>query len=156
IVIFIFQMMKMKSVKNTLLLALMSLVFVACSKGGDSPAPPTPNPPVVTEPSLTASNAVIVDIDPGTSNIYAVLGTTQKMEVRLTAIPASGVTIDTKMIKVADNTTAFSNSISSTSLINPVNVTGLVPGVLYNLSVVVTSKTTASNTKTIEFKMAAK
>ncbi|MBP6000308.1 MAG: hypothetical protein KA534_07640 [Sediminibacterium sp.] len=146
----------MKSVKNTLLLALMSLVFVACSKGGDSPAPPTPNPPVVTEPSLTASNAVIVDIDPGTSNIYAVLGTTQKMEVRLTAIPASGVTIDTKMIKVADNTTAFSNSISSTSLINPVNVTGLVPGVLYNLSVVVTSKTTASNTKTIEFKMAAK
>lgn len=149
-------MMKMKSVKNTLLLALMSLVFVACSKGGDSPAPPTPNPPVVTEPSLTASNAVIVDIDPGTSNIYAVLGTTQKMEVRLTAIPASGVTIDTKMIKVADNTTAFSNSISSTSLINPVNVTGLVPGVLYNLSVVVTSKTTASNTKTIEFKMAAK
>ncbi len=134
----------------------MSLVFVACSKGGDSPAPPTPNPPVVTEPSLTASNAVIVDIDPGTSNIYAVLGTTQKMEVRLTAIPASGVTIDTKMIKVADNTTAFSNSISSTSLINPVNVTGLVPGVLYNLSVVVTSKTTASNTKTIEFKMAAK
>lgn len=134
----------------------MSFVFVACSKGGDSPAPPTPNPPVVTEPSLTASNAVIVDIDPGTSNIYAVLGTTQKMEVRLTAIPASGVTIDTKMIKVADNTTAFSNSISSTSLINPVNVTGLVPGVLYNLSVVVTSKTTASNTKTIEFKMAAK
>jgi hypothetical protein len=156
IVIFIFQMMKMKSVKNILILALMSFVFVACSKGGDSPAPPTPNPPVVTEPSLTASNAVIVDIDPGTSNIYAVLGTTQKMEVRLTAIPASGVTIDTKMIKVADNTTAFSNSISSTSLINPVNVTGLVPGVLYNLSVVVTSKTTASNTKTIEFKMAAK
>lgn len=149
-------MMKMKSVKNILILALMSFVFVACSKGGDSPAPPTPNPPVVTEPSLTASNAVIVDIDPGTSNIYAVLGTTQKMEVRLTAIPASGVTIDTKMIKVADNTTAFSNSISSTSLINPVNVTGLVPGVLYNLSVVVTSKTTASNTKTIEFKMAAK
>jgi hypothetical protein len=37
-----------------------------------------------------------------------------------------------------------------------VTVTGLLPGILYNLSVVVTSKTTASNTKTIEFKMAAK
>jgi hypothetical protein len=156
IVIFIFQMMKMKSVKNTLLLALMSFVFVACSKGGDSPAPPTPNPPVVTEPSLTATDGVIVDINPGTSNIYAVIGTAQKMEVKLAAIPASGVTIDTKMIKVADNTTVFTNSISSTSLINPVTVTGLVPGVLYNVSVVVTSKTTASNTKTIEFKMAAK
>lgn len=149
-------MMKMKSVKNTLLLALMSFVFVACSKGGDSPAPPTPNPPVVTEPSLTATDGVIVDINPGTSNIYAVIGTAQKMEVKLAAIPASGVTIDTKMIKVADNTTVFTNSISSTSLINPVTVTGLVPGVLYNVSVVVTSKTTASNTKTIEFKMAAK
>lgn len=146
----------MKSVKNTLLLALMSFVFVACSKGGDSPAPPTPNPPVVTEPSLTATDGVIVDINPGTSNIYAVIGTAQKMEVKLAAIPASGVTIDTKMIKVADNTTVFTNSISSTSLINPVTVTGLVPGVLYNVSVVVTSKTTASNTKTIEFKMAAK
>lgn len=146
----------MTKTKNILLLALMSLVFVACSKGGDAPTPPTPNPPVVTEPSLTASNAVIVDIDPGATNIYAVLGTTQKIEVRLAAMPSSGVTIETKMIKVADNTTAFSNSISSTSLINPVNVTSLVPGVLYNLSVVVTSKTTSSNTKTIEFKMAAK
>lgn len=150
-------MMKMKSVKNTLLLALMSFVFVACSKGGDTPTPPTPPPPVViTEPSLTATDGVIVDINPGTSNIYAVIGTAQKMEVKLAAIPASGVTIDTKMIKVADNTTVFTNSISSTSLINPVTVTGLVPGVLYNVSVVVTSKTTASNTKTIEFKMAAK
>lgn len=147
----------MKSVKNTLLLALMSFVFVACSKGGDTPTPPTPPPPVViTEPSLTATDGVIVDINPGTSNIYAVIGTAQKMEVKLAAIPASGVTIDTKMIKVADNTTVFTNSISSTSLINPVTVTGLVPGVLYNVSVVVTSKTTASNTKTIEFKMAAK
>jgi hypothetical protein len=110
----------------------------------------------VTEPSLTATDGVIVDINPGTSNIYAVIGTAQKMEVKLAAIPASGVTIDTEMIKVADNTTVFTNSISSTSLINPVTVTGLVPGVLYNVSVVVTSKTTASNTKTIEFKMAAK
>lgn len=144
-------------IRNILLL-LLSINFIACSKGGDAPAPPTPNPPpvVITEPSLTATDGVIVDINPGTSNIYAVIGTAQKMEVKLAAIPASGVTIDTKMIKVADNTTVFTNSISSTSLINPVTVTGLVPGVLYNVSVVVTSKTTASNTKTIEFKMAAK
>jgi hypothetical protein len=78
------------------------------------------------------------------------------MEVRLAAIPASGVTIETKLIKVSDNTTVFTNSISSTSLINPVTLTGLVPGILYNVSVVVTSKTTASNTKTVEFKIAAK
>ena len=77
-------------------------------------------------------------------------------EKDLAALPASGVTIKTDMVKVLDNTTAFTNTISSTSLNNPVIVTGLIPGVLYNLSVVVTSKTTASNTKTVEFKMAAK
>jgi len=138
------------------LIFVVSIAFVGCSKGGDSPAP-TPKPPVVVvEPSLTVANGVIVDIDPGATNIYAVVGTSQKMEVRLIAIPASGVTIDTKLTKILDNTTVFTNSISSTSLTNPVTVTGLLPGILYNLSVVVTSKTTASNTKTIEFKMAAK
>ncbi len=138
-----------------ILILVLSIGFFGCSKGGDSPAP-TPKPIVVVEPSLTAANGVTVDIDPGTNNIYAVVGTSQKMEVRIAALPASGVTIETKLIKVLDNTTAFTNSISSTSLNNPVTVTGLVPGVLYNLSVVVTSKTTASNTKTVEFKMAAK
>jgi hypothetical protein len=138
-----------------LLILVLSIGFFACSKGGDSPAP-TPKPPVVVEPSLTAANAVIVDIDPGANNIYAVVGTSQKIEVRIAALPSSGVTIKTDLVKILDNSTAFTNSISSTSLNNPMTVTGLVPGVLYNLSVVVTSKNTASNTKTIEFKMAAK
>jgi hypothetical protein len=138
-----------------ILILVLSIGFFACSKGGDSPAP-TPKPPVVVEPSLTAANAVIVDIDPGANNIYAVVGTSQKIEVRIAALPSSGVTIKTDLVKILDNSTAFTNSISSTSLNNPVTVTGLVPGVLYNLSVVVTSKNTASNTKTIEFKMAAK
>jgi hypothetical protein len=138
------------------LLFVLCVGLFACSKGGESPAP-TPKPPVVVvEPSLTAANGVIIDIDPGATNIYAVVGTSQKMEVRLAAIPASGVTIETKLIKVADNTTAFTNSISSTSLNNVVTITGLTTGILYNVSVVVTSKTTASNTKTIEFKLAAK
>jgi hypothetical protein len=141
-----------------ILILVLSIGFFGCSKGGDSPAPtPTPTPPVVVvEPSLTATNGVVIDIDPGATNIYAVLGTSQRIEVKLAAIPASGVTIDTKLIKVLDNTTAFTNSISSTSLTNPLTVTNLIPGVLYNLSVVVTSKSTASNTKTVEFKMAAK
>jgi len=145
--------------KYNFLILVLSIGFFACSKGGDSAAPtPTPTPPpvVVVEPSLTATNGVVIDIDPGATNIYAVLGTSQRIEVKLAAIPASGVTIDTKLIKISDNTTAFTNSISSTALANPLTVTGLIPGVLYNLSVVVTSKTTASNTKTVEFKMAAK
>ncbi len=142
--------------KYNFLILVLSIGFFACSKGGDPPAP-TPKPPVVVvEPSLAAAGAVVIDIDPGTTNIYAVTGTSQKIEVKLVAIPVSGVTIETKLIKVLDNTTAFTNSISSTSLNNPVTITGFVTGILYNVSVVVTSKTTASNTKTIEFKIASK
>jgi hypothetical protein len=139
----------------SILILVLSVGFFGCSKGGETPAPKPP-PVVVVEPSLTAANGVVIDIDPGATFIYAVVGTSQKMEVRLAAIPASGVTIETKLIKVSDNTTVFTNSISSTSLINPVTLTGLVPGILYNVSVVVTSKTTASNTKTVELKIAAK
>ena len=146
----------MKQILNYFLFLALSTTVIACSKGGDTPTP-TPTPPVViVEPSLTATNGVVVDIDPGATNIYAVVGSSQRIDIKLLALPASGVTIDVKMIKSLDNTTAFSNNFSSTSLSNAVTVTGLVPGVLYNLTVVVTSKTTASNTKTIEFKMAAK
>lgn len=139
-----------------ILILVISVGFLGCSKGGDSPAPTPPPPVVVVEPSLTATNGVVIDIDPGATNIYAVVGTSQRIEVKLAATPASGVTIETKLIKISDNSNAFTNSISSTSLTNPITVTGVLPGILYNLSVVVTSKTTATNTKTVEFKMASK
>ena len=139
--------------KYSILFLVLSIGLFGCpSKGGD----PTPVPPTVVEPSLSATNGVVVDIDPGATNVYAVIGTSQKIEVKLASIPKSGVNIDTKLVKLVDNTTTFTNSISSTSLINPVTVTGLISGVLYNLSVVVTSKSTPSNTKTIEFKIASK
>lgn len=139
-----------------ILILVISVGFLGCSKGEDSPAPTPPPPVVVVEPSLTATNGVVIDIDPGATNIYAVVGTSQRIEVKLAATPASGVTIETKLIKISDNSNAFTNSISSTSLTNPITVTGILPGILYNLSVVVTSKTTATNTKTVEFKMASK
>jgi hypothetical protein len=142
--------------KYNFLILVLSIGFFACSKGGDTPVTPKPPPVVVVEPSLTATNGVVIDIDPGATNIYAVTGTSQKIEVKLAAIPVSGVTIETKLIRVSDNTTVFTNSISSTSLNNPVIITGFATNILYNVSVVVTSKTTPSNTKTIEFKIAAK
>ena len=145
------------SIKYCILILVLSIGLFGCpSKGVDSPAPTPPPVIVVVEPSLTAANGVVIDIDPGANNIYTVIGTSQRLEVKLAAIPASGVTIDTKLIKISDNSTAFTNSISSTSLSNPITVTGILPGALYNLMVVVTSKSTSSNTKTIEFKMASK
>ena len=140
---------------NTLTLALC-IGFLACSKGGDSSAPPTNPPVVVVEPNLAAANAVTVDIDPGPTTIYGVVGTSQKIEVKLVAIPENGVTIDTYLINPIKTDTVFKKESSSKILINPVTVTGLVPLVLYNLRVVVKSQTTPSNFKTIEFKMSAK
>jgi hypothetical protein len=142
--------------KYCILFLVFSIGLLGCPSKGSDPVP-NPKPPVVeVEPSLTATNGVIIDLDPGATNTYSVVGASQKIEVKLAAIPKSGVTIDTKMIKILDNTITFTNSISSTSLSTPVTITGIVPGVLYTVSVVVTSKSTASNTKTIEFKIAAK
>jgi hypothetical protein len=133
---------------------VLSIGFFACSKGGDSPA--TPSKPTV-EPDLAAANAVKVDIDPGPTNIYIVSGASQKIEIKLVAIPESGVTIDTKLINPLKNDTVFKNNFSSKSLTPPpVIVTGLLPYVLYNLMVVVKSQTTATNFKIIQFQMATK
>lgn len=158
--IFNIQNQEMKQFKTLLFITIVSISLIACSKGGDAPTPtpPTPNPPpVATEPNLTLANAVVVDIDPGATNIFAVVGTAQKIEVRMLAVPTSGVSIVTKLIRLADNTEVFKNEIAqTTTLANSVNITGLVPGVLYNTEVVVTSKTTSSNFRKIEFKMAAK
>jgi hypothetical protein len=138
----------------------LTIFFIGCSKGGDSPAPPKP-PVDVVEPSLAATNGVIVDIDPGPTNIYGAIGASQKIEVKFAAMPANGVTIDTKLINSNNNDTTFSNSIGtpvgSTTLIYPVTITGMLPNVIYNLRVLVKSKTNPnSNNKTIEFKMATK
>lgn len=138
----------------------LAITFISCSKGGDAPSEPTPPTPtvVVKEPDLTAASAVTVDIDPGPNVVYAVIGTAQKIDVKLAAVPSAGVTIEAKLVKVANDSVAFVTNppITSSNLTNTVNITGLVPGVLYNLTVLVTSKNTATNLKKIEFKMAAK
>ena len=97
--------------KYKILIFVLSIGFFGCSKGGETPAP-TPKPPVVVvEPSLTATNGVTIDIDPGATNIYAVVGTSQKIEVKIAALPASGVNIETKLIKIVDNSTVFTISL---------------------------------------------
>jgi hypothetical protein len=95
------------SMKYCILILVLSIGLFGCSKGGETPAPKPEPPVVVVEPSLTAANGVVIDIDPGANNIYAVIGTSQRLEVKLAAIPASGVTIDTKLIKISDNYTTF-------------------------------------------------
>jgi hypothetical protein len=119
---------------------------------------PTPTPtPTVGEPTINFN--VKVDGSSISNNISAVLGGSANMNVELTnGIPTAGVTIDTIMKKVADGSTIFTNSLSSNNLNNSITITGFLTGVLYETSVVVTSKTLnmSSNTQRKTFKIARK
>lgn len=128
--------------------------LVSCSKGGGStPTPNPPTPPVTPEATIAFS----IDIDKGSSDIYAVLGTSQPMVVNVSStLPKDGITITTTVRKDLDNTEVYSGSISSTSASNTITISNMVPGVLCTTTVVVTSKTTPSNTLTRSFKIASK
>jgi len=143
----------MKSFK--ILLVIVPFVLGACSKGGDTSSPtPTPQPtPTPTEASI----AFTVNVDPGASNILGVVGTSQAMVVKISSVlPSAGVTISVTVIKDADNSTVYTTSNASVSSDNNFTITGLTPGVLCTANVVVTSKSTITNTKAVSFKLAAK
>jgi hypothetical protein len=148
IIIFILIMKAFK-----LLLAIIPFALVSCSKGGDT-STPTPTPtPTQTEAAVAFS----VNVDPGSGNILGVVGTSQAITVKVSsALPSAGVTVGVTVTKDADNSTVFSTSNSSVSTDNNVTITGLAPGVLCTANVVVTSKSTLTNTKGLTFKLAAK
>lgn len=143
----------MKTIK--LLLVALPFILSSCSKGGGTPAPnpPTPPTPTPTEANITFT----VDKDPGAGSILGVVGTSQPIVVKVTsALPAAGVTINVQVTKDSDNSSVFSNSNSSVAADNNVNISGLTPGVLCTATIVVTSKSTITNTKSASFKLAAK
>ncbi len=133
----------------------ITFLFFACSKGGDTTSStPTPTP---TPPAAEAAVAFSVNVDPGTGNILGVVGTSQPINVKVSsAIPASGITISVIVTKDVDNSTVFSTSTSSVAADNNFTITGLTPGVLCTANVLVTSKSTLTNSKALSFKLAAK
>ena len=141
-----------------ILLVALPFMLIACSKGGDSPAPLTP--PVVIVPE--ADIAFKVEIPPSTeidyTKIYGAIGGSQAINVNVTsALPKDGVTIDVKVNKDVDNTSVFTNNITSTTAAsNAITISSLSPGVLSTATVVVTSKSKSTNTSTKTFKIAAK
>ena len=144
----------MRFFKN--LLIAFPFMLMACSKGGDSP---TPTPPVVVaEADIVFKVEIPASTEIDYTKIYGAVGASQAINVNVTsALPKDGVTIDVKVTKDADNSSVFTNSISSTAgAANAVTITSLSPGVLSTATVVVTSKTKATNTATKTFKIAAK
>ena len=134
-----------------LLIVTFPFILISCSKGGDSTTlTPTPTP---TEIPV----AFTVNVDPGAGNILAVVGTAQIINVKVSStIPAAGVSILVTVNKDADNSQVFTASNSSVSSDNNITINGLTPGVLCTATVVVTSKATSTNNKTVNFKLVAK
>ena len=141
-----------------ILLVAATFVLFACSKGGDSPAPVTPPVVVVPEVDLAFKVEIPVSTEIDYTKIYGAIGGSQAINVNVTsALPKDGVTIDVKVTKDSDNSSVFTNNISSTNAAaNAITINSLSPGVLSTATVVVTSKTKSSNTATKTFKIAAK
>jgi len=143
-----------------LVLVAVPFILFSCSKGGDStPTPtPTPTPVVVNEADITFKVEIPASTEIDYTKIYGAIGGSQAINVNITsALPKDGVTIDVKVTKDVDNTSVFTNNISSTTAAsNAFTISSLSPGVLSTATVVVTSKTKTSNTATKTFKIAAK
>jgi len=141
-----------------ILLVAAPFVLFACSKGGDSPAPVTPPVVIVPEVDIAFKVEIPVSTEIDYTKIYGAIGGTQSINVNVTsALPADGVTIDVKVTKDVDNTSVFTNNITSkTAASNAITINSLSPGVLSTATVIVTSKTKSTNTATKTFKIAAK
>jgi hypothetical protein len=141
-----------------ILLVALPFMLIACSKGGDSPAPVTPPVVIVPEADIAFKVEIPASTEIDYTKIYGAIGGSQAINVNITsALPKDGVTIDVKVNKDVDNTSVFTNNITSTTAAsNAITISSLSPGVLSTATVVVTSKTKSANTSTKTFKIAAK
>lgn len=130
---------------------LLSLSMLTSCKKAKTPTP-VPPPVVVTEENI----AFTIDTDPGTATASASSGT-YTFNVNVSSkIPSAGVKVDLTTKKDADNFLLDSKTVESSTASIAISTGTLAAGTLYNVSVVVTSKSKASNTATKTFKVARK
>ena len=141
---------------SIIFLSFFVLVFAGCSKGGDSPTPPTPPPVVITEADIVFK-VDVAGSEVNYSAVFPVVGTSLVMNANITStLPKDGVTVDVTVKKKLDNTVVFATNLSSAAASNAITITGLTPGVLCVATVTVTSKSKATNTALKTFELAAK
>ncbi len=130
---------------------LLSLsMLTSCKKAKTTP--PVPPPVVVTEENISFT----IDPDPGTATASASSGT-YTFNVNVSSkVPSAGVKVDLTTKKDSDNFLLDSKTVESSTASIAISTGTLAAGTLYNVSVVVTSKSKASNTATKTFKVARK
>lgn len=139
--------------KITFPFLLFTMAVLSCSK---KPAPaPTPAPEV--EENIAYS----IDPDPGTSVTQTNPGATHRVKVTLTSkMPSSGITIDVSTKKESDNTDLESaQSIKTSTAATDVTIgstTNFPSGVVYMVTIKVSSQKTSTNSSTKTFKVARK
>ena len=137
--------------KKYVFFIVLHIFLSSCGKIVDGSKVVPPNYP--TESPVNFS----VNVDPGAGNILAVVGTSQIINIKISSIlPVAGVTIAISVIKDLDNSTVFTLTNSTITADNNINITGLTPGVLCTANVIVSSKSSATNTKTSSVKIVAK
>ena len=125
--------------------------------GAASLVPSSSPPPVVITEADIIFKVEIAGTEVNYSGVLSVVGATQEMTVNISStLPTAGVNLAVIVRKDSDNSTVFSSSISSTSSINNITISGLTAGVLCTASVLVTSKSSSANTLTKTFKLARK
>ena len=139
---------------NIILFSFIVLSFIGCSKGGDSPTPPTV---VVVAEADIVFKVDIAGTEVNYSAVFPVVGSSIAINANISStLPKDGVTVDVTVKKKLDNTVVFTTNLSSSAASNPVTVTGLTGGTLCVATITVTSKSKSSNTSTKTFELAAK
>lgn len=128
------------------LFIISSVFFLSCSKK----APATPAPPV------EAKLAFTINPDPG-STVLAALGATQNFSITVTsALPTAGVTASVLAVKESDGSTVFSQSLTSNLANFTTSIQNLQNGVVCNVTITLTSRSSATNNVAKTFKIARK
>jgi hypothetical protein len=134
-----------------MLLVMSGVLISSCGKS-KTPTPNPPTPPVEKEENIVFS----IDPDPGTTTVTALAGT-HSFKVNVTSkLPSSGVSIDITTKKESDGSVLESKNIKSSVAANDVAIGTLVSGVLYNVTVTVSSQKTSTNNASKTFKIARK
>ena len=137
--------------KSIMLLVMSGVLISSCGKS-KTPTPNPPTPPVEKEENIAFS----LDPDPGTTTVTALAGT-HSFKVNVNSkLPSSGVSIDITTKKESDGSVLESKNIKSSVAANDVSIGTLVSGVLYNVTVTVSSQKTSTNNATKTFKIARK